>query len=483
MTAFESRPARIALTRRSLLAGGAALTAAQTLPGALAFAAAPPAAGLEATPLTAGRARAHLLEPGAPETELWGFGGSVPGPVLRVRQGEELAILLQNDLEQPTAVHWHGIRIDNAMDGVVGLTQEAIAPGTSFEYRFTPPDAGTFWYHSHNRSWEQMARGLYGLLIVEEPDAPEVDRELLLVADDWRLDEIGAIHEESLGSLRDASHAGRLGNVLTLNSKDFLEESIAPGERLRLRLCNTANARILALEFTGHRPWTIAVDGQPVTPRPLDGPLTLAPGQRADLILDGTGEPGSRHAILAHTGGQTLEIGALNYAQEPRRDAADLGPVPALPPSKIPTPRLEGAREIRLVMEGGAMGRMQSARLGEEELAIRDLVERGYAWSFNGIAGRPTDPWVSARQGETLVAEIVNETAWPHVIHTHGHHFLTLEADGSLPADPVWRDGVLLEREETKKIAFVADNPGRWLIHCHMLEHQAAGMVTWFEVT
>jgi len=482
MASLSSLFDRTRLSRRSVLTGGVALAASTSLTGRS------PLASLDATsrpaaqPLTAGRARTRLLEPGAPETELWGFGGSVPGPVLRLRQGEELAILLRNELDQPTAVHWHGIRIDNAMDGVVGMTQEAIAPGESFEYRFTPPDAGTYWYHSHNRSWEQMARGLYGLLIVEEREPPAVDRELLLVADDWRLDEAGAIHEESLGSLRDASHGGRLGNVLTLNSKDFLEQEIAPGERVRLRLCNTANARILALEFAGHRPWLIALDGQPVTPRPQEGPLTLAPGQRADLVLDGTGEPGSRHAILAHTSGQTLEVGALTYSDRPLRDLAALGPVPALPPAKIPQPLLESARRVRLVMEGGAMGRMQSARLDGQELAIRDLVEQGYAWSFNGIAGRPEEPWVSARLGETLIAEIVNDTSWPHVIHTHGHHFLTLEADGSLPTDPVWRDGILLERGETKRIAFVADNPGRWLIHCHMLEHRAAGMVSWCEV-
>ncbi len=433
--------------------------------------------------LTAGPARALLLPKGEPETALWGFNGRVPGPVLRVKRGEELAVTVENGLEQPTAVHWHGIRIENAMDGAAGLTQEAIAPGARFDYRFTPPDAGTYWYHSHNRSWEQIARGLYGLLIVEEETPPAVDREVLLVADDWRLDDLGQIHEGSLGSLRDAAHAGRLGNVLTLNSQDFLEEALERGERLRLRLCNCANARILSLEFTGHDPWLIAVDGQPVAPRPQAGPVTLAPGQRADLILDAAGEPGSRHPILAHTSGQTLEVGALAYAAGIRRDPAELGPVPALPDSGLPLPHLSSARRVELAMAGGAMGRMESARLDGEELGVRDLVDRGFAWSFNGVAGRPEEPWFTVARGESVVARIVNDTGWPHVIHSHGHHFLILEENGSLPADPIWRDGVLLERGETRQIAFVADNPGKWLMHCHMLEHQAAGMLTWFEVS
>jgi FtsP/CotA-like multicopper oxidase with cupredoxin domain len=432
--------------------------------------------------LRAGPASARLLEEGGPETRLWGYDGSVPGPLLRLRQGEELAVTLENGLEQETAVHWHGIRIDNAMDGAVGLTQEAVPPGGRFDYRFTPPDAGTYWYHSHNRSWEQMARGLYGVLVVEEREPPKVDREEVIVADDWRLDEAGQIHEESLGALHDAAHAGRLGNVLTLNSQDFLTLNASRGERLRLRLCNCANARILSLTFEGHSPWVIALDGQPVAPRPAES-VELSPGQRADLILDAAGEAGSRHAILASTSGQSLEVGEIAYSEEVLRDPGSLGPVEPLPAASLPLPELEGALQVGLWMEGGAMGAMTGALLEGEQLDMRALVERGFAWSFNGVAGRPAEPWFSAPRGRSVVARLVNDTAWPHAIHSHGHHFLTLEPDGSLPADPQWRDTVLLQRQEELTIAFVADNPGKWLLHCHMLEHQAAGMVTWFEVT
>ena len=324
--------------------------------------------------LTAGPARALLLPQGEPETALWGYNGMVPGPLLRVRQGQELAVEVKNGLEQPTAVHWHGIRIDNAMDGVAGLTQEAIAPGASFSYRFTPPDAGTYWYHSHNRSSEQMARGLYGFLIVEEEEPLAVDRELPIAVDDWRLDEVGAIDEASLGSLHDAAHGGRLGNVLTLNSQDYLESRVQRGERIRVRLCNMANARIMALEFTGHSPWLIALDGQPVTPRQQDEPVVLAPGQRADLILDARGPAGSRHPILAHTGRQSLEVGSLTYSAEELRDPDALGPVPSLPDNGLAQPELSGASRYDLVMQGGAMGRMAAARLGGEELGPRALV-------------------------------------------------------------------------------------------------------------
>jgi len=146
-----------------------------------------------------------------------------------VRQGETVRVRLENDLPQPTTIHWHGIRIDNAMDGVAGLTQPAVEPGGSFDYAFKVPDAGTFWYHPHNLSWEQVARGLYGPLIVDEPDPPEVDQDIALVFDDWRLDETGQIHEASFAAMMDWSHAGRLGNVLTINGQDLMDVPVVAG--------------------------------------------------------------------------------------------------------------------------------------------------------------------------------------------------------------------------------------------------------------
>ena len=152
------------------------------------------------------------------------------------------------------------------MDGVAGLTQDPIAPGETFTYRFIPPDAGTYWYHPHSRSWEQVARGLYGALIIDEHDPPDVDRDYVVAADDWRLGDDGAFDEGSLGNLHDWSHAGRLGNILTLNGKPYERFAARAGERLRLRLINTANARVLTFAIPKLRPWVVAHDGQPVAP-------------------------------------------------------------------------------------------------------------------------------------------------------------------------------------------------------------------------
>ena len=472
--------ARFPLTRRCLLQSGMALNlAALGLPLARAWA----QSTEEPRLLTAGPGEAQLLETGRPETRTWLYDGVSPGPTIRARQGEEVAVRLVNNLPQPTTLHWHGIRIDNAMDGVPHLTQEAVPPGGTFDYRFTVPDAGTFWYHPHDRSWEQVARGLYGLLIVEEPEPAEGIRDFAVVADDWRLGEDGQIDEASFGHMMDWSHAGRLGNTLTLNGQDLLEVLIRHNAYMRLRLCNTCNARILDLRIEHPGIQLVALDGQPVAPRELtDGYIRLAPGERADLLIHFYLEPGDTAAITEISGGQRLEVGRFVYhptdrvihRSEPRLD---------LPANPLSTNLdLGNALAAELLMEGGAMGNMAQAMHNGAMKDIRSLVGKGMAWSLNGTAGMTDTPLFTAPRGRTVTVDVVNDTQWPHAMHFHGHHFKVLERNGKATESDAWKDTVLLDRQERAKIAFVADNPGKWMIHCHMLEHQAAGMTTWFQV-
>jgi len=472
---------RTGWNRRHVLLGGGATLAALALPARRPA----HAVGSAPTVIRALPGTAQLLPAGEPQTAVWGFDGMVPGPILRVRQGDTLRVRLENELPQPTTIHWHGIRIDNAMDGVAGLTQEAVPPGEAFDYAFTVPDAGTFWYHPHNLSWEQVARGLYGLLIVDEPDPPAVDQDIALVFDDWRLDEAGQIHEASFGAMMDWSHAGRLGNTLTINGQDLMEVPVSAGQRVRLRVCNTANARILNLRFEKHTHTVIAVDGQPVPPFVLeDGATTLMPGQRIDLIADMTLAPGAEAAITEVTGGGRLVAGRFAYdARSVTREAA-LNPPAGLPANPLPEQLdLANAQEVTLRMEGGAMGRMREATYQGQKLGIRELVAQGKVWAFNGQAGMTDRPLFDATLGKTVRLTMINDTNWPHAMHFHGHHVReTARSQGSVRAD-VWRDTVFLDRGETVSVAFVADNPGKWMLHCHMLEHQAGGMATWFKVS
>ena len=412
-----------------------------------------------------------------PETPIWGYDGSVPGPTIRVAQGQRVTRRFVNGLPQPSTVHWHGIRIENSMDGASELTQPPVQPGAEFLYDFEPPDAGTFWYHSHHRTWEQMARGLYGALVVEERIAPEVDWEELLLLDDWRLTDDASIHE-SFGALHDWAHAGRMGNWITVNGDGAWSRESSRHERLRLRLVNAANARIFSLALKHLEGWVVALDGQPLPVPKAVGSFVLAPGERVDLIVDVVAGDGEEAFLVTREREDTYALAAFPVRGTSRETRL---PAPApLPPNPVPAlGDLSKARHETLRMDGGAMGSMRQAMLGGRMVGVRDLAEQGKVWAFNGLAEMPDEPLLTAGLGETVRLTMVNATAWPHAMHLHGHHFRAIAPDGT--TGPL-RDTLLMNRDETAEIAFVADNPGDWLLHCHMPEHSVAGMKTWFRV-
>ncbi len=414
-------------------------------------------------------ARQSLVGAGNPATDVWAYNGSVPGPELRFKQGARLVIPVENALEVPTTVHWHGIRLPNAMDGVPHLTQPPIAArGGRFRYEFDLPDAGTYWYHPHLGSPEQVGRGLYGALIVEERDPPAVDRDLVWVLSDWRLDR-QARTVEDFRNFMDSSHAGRIGNTVTLNGAIRETFAVRAGERIRLRLINASNARIYGLNFEGHEPWVVALDGQPVAPH-WNGRVVLGPAMRADLILDCSGAPGSRHRIVddfyARRAYRLLNI---EYADEkPLRES--FAPAPRLAPNAIPEPDLARAARHRIVFGGGMMGAMPSQR-----------EHRGLFWTVNGKPVPEGDhahsPLMTFASGSSNVIELVNDTSWHHPIHLHGHVFRVVSRNGKEVMPRQLADTVLLDPDSRAEIAFVADNPGNWMLHCHVLEHQATGMM------
>jgi FtsP/CotA-like multicopper oxidase with cupredoxin domain len=453
------------VTRRNILLGGAACAA---LPG-LAFA----QAGAEE--LWAAAFDHQLLPDPYGPTTLWGYGPASPGTEIRVAQGARVRRTLVNGLDQPTSIHWHGIRIDNAMDGVAGLTQGAVAPGERFDYDFTVPDAGTFWYHAHDRSFEQVGRGLYGALIVEEPEPLDIDRDEVLVLDDWLIDPDSGQLAASFGNMHDLSHAGQVGNLVTANGAHDLTMPVKRHERLRLRLINAANARVFQLQMSGLDGWIVALDGMPLpTPRPLSEALLLAPAQRADLIVDVTAEAGETAGLVSVERGEGFALASFPVTSE--ASATRRGAVAPLPPNTVARPDLAAATALDLRMEGGAMGGLRGARLDGEMQSMNALVAENKFWAFNGAIGTMEDPPLAElSRGETVRLKIVNDTAFPHAMHLHGMHFREVTKDGQLGD---LRDTTLLLRGETREVAFVADNPGDWLLHCHMLSHAVAGMTT-----
>src|SRR3954468_9209786 len=299
------------VSRRWFIGAGAAIACSGLPPGATAQPAADGFRLLRARALPS----AGLGDTGVGHAGV-GYDGIAPGPTLRVRRGDELRVRLINDLAAPTTVHWHGIRLPNAMDGVPQLTEPAVAPGASFDYRFRPPDAGTFWYHAY--SADETDRGIAGAFIVEDTQPVDVDREIALLL---------------------TAPAAADGPPVLVNGSVHPEIAVKTGERLRLRIVNATTARGLFIRLDGHAVRVMAIDGQPAEPfLARDSRVGLGPGNRIDLFVDTTGDAGATAPLLAAplTGAkEERPIARLIYE---RGGAARAGRRSGAPPPPPPPP-------------------------------------------------------------------------------------------------------------------------------------------------
>lgn len=399
------------------------------------------------------------------EVDAWTYDGLTPGPLLQVGRGQLMRIHVTNDLDEPTTVHWHGLRIPVEMDGVVMGTIPAIAPGDSFTYEFTPPDAGTFWYHPHVRSNVQVEAGLYGALVVHEDEglAPDVDADRMFVLDDVLLEDDGSIAEENWN--HPTQMHGRSGNHLLVNGQeDPLELTMRPGGVERWRLVNTANARTMVFRFPGLTVREIGADGGlwPQTwTRSIDE-LTLPVGARAELEVRLDGESGSLEQVV-------LALGANNDVVE------------------LPIDRALATRGGEASAATGYSADPPMAAFGDEgdtHLLTIDAVNggpNGVTWRLNGIAWPEQSDWVVDQNVQTVI-EIRNELGPEHPFHVHGQLFTVLDRDGAVADERGLRDTVLVGGLSTVRIATDFGNPGMWMVHCHILEHAESGMMTTVEV-
>jgi FtsP/CotA-like multicopper oxidase with cupredoxin domain len=329
----------------------------------------------------------------------------------------------------------------------------------------------------------QLGRGLAGALIVEERDPVPVDRDLLWFIEDWRLDDEVRI-AGGFGNLMEAGMSGRIGNAVTVNGRVPATVSVRAGERVRLRVVNAALARIVGLRFEGHKPVVIAYDGQPCDPhQPEGGRVVLGPAMRADLIIDMAGKSGQRYRVVDDFY-QDLAYKLVDLAYEERAPVREHPDQPTkLPANPLPEPDLAAAERHEIALQGGMMGGM--GMMGSRGMmgGMGMMGNGGATWAMNGMSmtgdGQPDrPPLITLKRGKSCVLALRNETAWWHPTHLHGHSFRVISRNGKPNPIREWRDTVLVPPRESGEIAFVADNPGDWMFHCHVTDHQETGMMS-----
>lgn len=425
-----------------------------------------------------------LPEPAAP-TEIWGFDGTAPGPLLRLKQGEDLAVRLVNGLEKPMTIHWHGMRGDNAMDGVAPLTQPAVAPGAQFDYRRKASDAGLFCYRPSvwPLTGELVGRGLKGLLVVDEPQPLEADADLLAVLDDWRLDPQGRIQSD-FDAVEQASGDGRIGSLVALGGRPTpSSHDLSPGSRVRLRLANLANARLMFLSFDGVQPFVVAVDSQPCDAfEPVRRTIPVAPGARFEVMFDLPAAEGATAKVILRGLGEPdrdIMVFTAKGAIAPQRPRiASLPQNPQLP-AEI---KLAASKKVDLVIEPPRAGASKTAP--EANSPAPKSAASSATWTINGAPTKAYggSPLFQVKRGKPVTLGFVNRANVAIVMHVHGHAIRLLH-DLDDGWEPYWRNGVVVPPGKTKHVAFVADSPGKWALHDDILEYEAAGLATWFEVT
>jgi FtsP/CotA-like multicopper oxidase with cupredoxin domain len=401
--------------------------------------------------------------------DAWTYNGGIPGPLIRLRVGDRLIVHFTNALPEPTTVHWHGLRVPLRMDGVPGVSQPPVKPGESFTYDFIVPDAGLFWYHPHVMSAAQVGFGLYGALLVEDPDdGVNVEDELVMVLSDIALNDRGALESaEAGGSI--ANVFGREGPHVLLNGRKESMLQVRSDAPQRWRIVNAAKSRYFNLDLGGVMFRQIGGDGGLQEYASERDMLLLAPGERADVIVTPrlkTGESIVLRSVLVNRGLFTFE-GRFPYDELLTLTGANVPPYSGPPPPAVrrtiePLP-LAGATKVDL------------------ELALDQPPDAAPEYSIRGQLYSARHKTLGARIGETQVWTVTNSTKWSHPLHLHGFFFQVLDDKGAPVRPLAWKDTVDIPFDKTVHLAVRFDDregvSGAWMLHCHVLDHAEAGLM------
>lgn len=414
------------------------------------------------------------IKSGAP-TRAYTYDGKLPGPLLRLRQGDRLIVHFKNELPEATSIHWHGIRLENAMDGSPPHTQPDILPGESFDYDFIVPEAGTYWYHPHLATSAQVGFGLYGALVVDPPEGSaeegnEAERalgdEVVVVLSDIGLDDQNQLQPaDASGPL--ATLFGREGDYLLANGKYLASLKARPGVRQRWRFINAARSRYFQLDFAGQTFTQIGGDaGMLATPLEMTK-VVVVPGGRADVVITPEGATPKIVSLQWVPFDRGFGSTEFRYSADVFRVSlsGERGTSPPLPRTALPVEPLSADGAMPVDIE------LTQENTGDETVVL----------GINGVPFAEAPP-ILARVGETQLWTVTNRMQWSHPFHLHGFFFQVLDEAGAPITE--WRDTVDVPHGDGKLRFLVRyDNrPGMWMFHCHILDHADAGMMGMVEL-
>jgi FtsP/CotA-like multicopper oxidase with cupredoxin domain len=433
-----------------------------------------------------GKVREYTLEVapvnlmvGGKHVSTWAYNGMVPGPEIRATEGDTLRVTVKNRLPQETTVHWHGIPLVNAMDGVPDITQPAIKPGQDFTYEFVVPAAGTFMYHSHVGL--QQDHALYGPLIIDAAkETNNYDHDFVLVLDDWLVGFPGpgtpenALKQLIAGGDRMMSSMGGMMSqqvppdlvypLYLINGKSSdapLELNIMQGHKARIRLINASASTIFRVALQGHRLTVTHTDGQPVEPVEVDA-LRLGMGERYDVLVSATnpgvwqlaaqveGAKPMVRAIFRYKGSAAVVPSATFLPQELTRQVLQYSMLKVAPGTfHLPDDHPDITLPIQL---SGGMGQ--------------------YVWKMNNQVYPKITP-ITVGKNRLVSFQFENKSMMPHPMHLHGHFFQVENGTGRGPL----KDTVIVDAKQNLTVNWISDNPGAWAFHCHNRYHEEVGMM------
>jgi FtsP/CotA-like multicopper oxidase with cupredoxin domain len=400
-------------------------------------------------------------------TDVWTYNGGLPGPLIRARRGDRLIVHFTNRLPEASTVHWHGVQVPIGMDGVPGASQPPVEPGGSFTYDFVVPDAGLFWYHPHVMSAAQVGYGLYGPLLVADPDDPvKTADELVLVLSDIALNDDGTMQSADSGGVLGAL-LGREGSHVLVNGRVRPTLTIRDGAIQRWRIVNAAKSRYFELVLGDGQPFElIGVDGGHMEYSQRQFTIVLGPGERADVLVAPKLQGKSLTLITTPF---NRGFGSTEFRSSEDLIVFEPADLPAVATAELP----KVTREIPPMSAAGATPIKIDLVMTKEQGLSGFALEGGPFWRKSSVR---------AAVGETQLWTITNKAIWAHPIHLHGFFFQEVDEKG-IPVSPrAWKDTIHVPVDATKRFLVKLDRPGSWMFHCHILDHAEAGLMSTVDV-